>query len=112
MTLEVITNSGYSNHILSTGHAYRTITDTMEIVTTGRKGKYLNTLERYHIYEISKENLHMKDTHIDTILYSEHCTKFTQNNSTHLSAPAFLLPSTSLHYKYMLCQLVSLCPSL
>jgi hypothetical protein len=76
-------NSGYSNHILHTGHAYGTITDTMDIITTGRKGKYLNTLERYHIYEISKENLHMNDTHIDThkILYSKHCTRFTQNNS-------------------------------
>jgi hypothetical protein len=32
-----------------------TITDTMEIITTGRKGKRLNTLEKYHIYEISKK---------------------------------------------------------
>jgi hypothetical protein len=31
-------NSGYSNHILNTGHTYGTITDTMEIVTTRRKG--------------------------------------------------------------------------
>jgi hypothetical protein len=37
----------------------------MEIITTGRNRKYLNTLERYHIYEISRENLHMKDTNID-----------------------------------------------
>jgi hypothetical protein len=54
-------HSGYSDRILNTGHAYGTITDTMEIITTGR-----NTLERYHIYEISRENLHMNDTHIDT----------------------------------------------
>jgi hypothetical protein len=59
-------NSEYSNHILNTGHAYGTITVTMEIITTGRQGKYLNTLESYHIYEISRENLHMNDTHIDT----------------------------------------------
>jgi hypothetical protein len=59
-------NSGYSSHILNTGHTYGTITDTMEIITTGRKGKYLNTLERYHIYEISRDNLHMNDTHIVT----------------------------------------------
>jgi hypothetical protein len=39
-------NSGYSNHILNTGHTYGTIEDTMEIITTGRKGKYLNTLEK------------------------------------------------------------------
>jgi hypothetical protein len=47
-------NSGYSNHILNTGHTYGMITDTMDIITAGRKGKYLNTLERYHIYEISR----------------------------------------------------------
>jgi hypothetical protein len=26
---------------------------------------YLNTLEKYHIYEICKDNLHMNDTKID-----------------------------------------------
>jgi hypothetical protein len=30
-------NSGYSNYILTTGHAYGMIIDTMEIVTRGRK---------------------------------------------------------------------------
>jgi hypothetical protein len=46
-------NSGYSNHILNTGHAYGTIADTMEMITTGKKGKYFNTLERYHIVTCS-----------------------------------------------------------
>jgi hypothetical protein len=59
-------NSGYSNHILNTGHAYRVMTDTMDVITTGRKGQHLNTLERYHIYRTSRENLHMNDTYIDT----------------------------------------------
>jgi hypothetical protein len=67
-------NSGYLNHILNTGHAFGTIMDTMDIITTGRKGKYFNTLERYHIYKISRENLHIL-TH--TILYLRHCTRFT-----------------------------------
>jgi hypothetical protein len=49
----------------------------MEIITTGKKGKDLNTLERYHIYEISRENLHIT-------LYLKHCMKFTQNNSAPL----------------------------
>jgi hypothetical protein len=35
-------NTGYANHILNTGHTYGTITDTMEIINTGRKGRYLN----------------------------------------------------------------------
>jgi hypothetical protein len=45
---------------------YGTITDSMEIIARERKGKHLNTLEKYHIYEVSKKNLHMNDTNIDT----------------------------------------------
>jgi HD-like signal output (HDOD) protein len=50
-------NSGYSNHILNTGHKYRTITDTINIIRTHRKGKHFNTLEKYHIYKISRDKL-------------------------------------------------------
>jgi hypothetical protein len=41
-------NSGYSTNILNTGHTYGTITDTMDVIRTGRKGRHLNTLEKYH----------------------------------------------------------------
>jgi hypothetical protein len=58
-------NTGYANHILNTEHTYGKITDTMEIIKTERKGRYLKTLEIYYIYEISKDNLHMNDTDID-----------------------------------------------
>jgi hypothetical protein len=37
--------------------------DTVDIIKTGKKGKHLNTLEKYHIYRISKDNLHMNDTY-------------------------------------------------
>jgi hypothetical protein len=30
-------NSGYSNYILNTGHTYSTITDTMDLIRTGRQ---------------------------------------------------------------------------
>jgi hypothetical protein len=65
MALEVTTvNSRYSNHILNAGHAYGTIADTMEIITTGKKGKYLNTPEKYYTFnKTRRENLHIKDTH-------------------------------------------------
>jgi hypothetical protein len=53
--------SGYSNHILNTGHSYGSLTDTMEIMKIERKGKHLNTLEKCHIYRISKEGIHMND---------------------------------------------------
>jgi hypothetical protein len=50
----------------NTGYTYDTTMDTTGILKTGRKGKHLNTLEKYHIYRISNDNLHMNDTHIDT----------------------------------------------
>jgi hypothetical protein len=34
-------NSVYSSHILNTGHTYGSITDTMDVISTGRKGRYL-----------------------------------------------------------------------
>jgi hypothetical protein len=40
-----------------------TITDTMDVIRTGRKGRHLKTLEKYLIYKISRNNLHMNDTH-------------------------------------------------
>jgi hypothetical protein len=58
-------NSGYSNYILNSGHTCSTITDTMDIIRIGRKGRHLNTLEKYHIYEISGNSLHMIETHIE-----------------------------------------------
>jgi hypothetical protein len=38
----------------------------MDIIKTGKKGRHLNTLEKYCIYRISRDNLHMNDIYIDT----------------------------------------------
>jgi hypothetical protein len=54
--------------VLSTGHKYGAITGSMDIIKTHRKGKYVNKLEKYHIYEISKNNLQINDT--DIAIYS------------------------------------------
>jgi hypothetical protein len=45
-----------SNHTLNTGHTYnnRIITDTMDVTRTRRKRRFLNILERYDIYQISR----------------------------------------------------------
>jgi hypothetical protein len=58
-------NTGCSKHILDTGHSYDTIENTMDIIRIGQNGKYLNTLEKYYIYKISKIGLQMNDTNID-----------------------------------------------
>jgi hypothetical protein len=38
----------------------------MHVIEMEKKGKHVNTLERYHIHKISKNKLHMNDTYIDT----------------------------------------------
>jgi hypothetical protein len=43
-------SSIFSNHILNTGHTYGTLMDTMDITMIGKKGKYVNNLEKYCIY--------------------------------------------------------------
>jgi hypothetical protein len=48
------------------GHTYGTITDTIDIIRTQKKGKHLNTLEKYHINKIGRNILHMDDTNIYT----------------------------------------------
>jgi hypothetical protein len=59
-------NSGYLNNILNTAHTYGTTTDTIDVIRYGRKGRHLNTLEKYHIYRISKTNVHLNDTYNET----------------------------------------------
>jgi hypothetical protein len=59
-------NTGYMNHILNTGHTYGPIDDIMEIMEAGKKGKYLNTLEKYHIHRNSKENTHINNISTET----------------------------------------------
>jgi hypothetical protein len=59
-------SSGYSNHMLNTGHTYGSTADTMKVLKTEKKGKHLKALEKYHIYKTSKDELQMSDTYIDT----------------------------------------------
>jgi hypothetical protein len=48
------------------GHMHGTIRDTIAIVDTGKKSRQLNTLEKYHIYRISKDKLQTNGMHINT----------------------------------------------
>jgi hypothetical protein len=64
----------------------------MEIITVGRKGQYLNTLEKYHIYKVSRKNLHINDASIDDL---RNYTEYIQNNITYpLPCPT---PPFTLH---------------
>jgi hypothetical protein len=39
-------NSGYFNLILRTGHTYRAIADTLDIIKTGNKSRHLNSFRK------------------------------------------------------------------
>ncbi|PNF28666.1 hypothetical protein B7P43_G08714 [Cryptotermes secundus] len=86
-------NTGYSEDILNTGHAYGTIENTMDIIATNKKGQYLNTLENYHIYRTTRENTHMNNINkeiYNPIFHELHTIK--QNNITNTPPPT---PTTS-----------------
>jgi arginyl-tRNA--protein-N-Asp/Glu arginylyltransferase len=57
--------SGYAQHILNTGHSYGKIKDIMEIIKVENKGKYLYTLEKYHIFCLYKRRQHLNYNNID-----------------------------------------------
>jgi hypothetical protein len=61
--LKYIGQTGRTFNIRYMGHTYGTVTGTMDVIRTGRKGRLLNTLEKYHIYKIDRNNLYMNDTH-------------------------------------------------
>jgi hypothetical protein len=58
--------TNFSHHILNTGHAYDGIENTMEFLNFQEKGKYLNTLEWFHIYKSKKTVWLLNDNYIDT----------------------------------------------
>jgi hypothetical protein len=49
-------------HILDTRHEYGTI----EVLYIGKKGRTLDTQEKFHIYQISKHNLQLNDNFAET----------------------------------------------
>jgi hypothetical protein len=86
---------------LNTGHAYGAIYDVMEIMEMGKKGKYLNTLEKYHIYRTSKENMHLNDisTEVYNPIYEE--LKYIRKNTRNtIQTPPTPTPHGHRTYKY------------
>ncbi|PNF39362.1 hypothetical protein B7P43_G18159, partial [Cryptotermes secundus] len=58
--------SKFAQHILDTTHNYHTIDKAMKILHIEKKGKMLNTLESFHIYELTKQNLQMNEALTDS----------------------------------------------
>jgi hypothetical protein len=63
--------------------------DTMDVVRIGRTGKYLNTLEKYYIYRISRGKLHMYDTNTDkhNPIFKE-LQKIYDTSTSHINQPS------------------------
>jgi hypothetical protein len=65
---EIKTNgqkSKYAQHILYTTHNYDKAEKTMKILHIEKKGRMLNILESYHIYELTKQKLQMNEALTD-----------------------------------------------
>jgi hypothetical protein len=56
------------NHTLSKGHIYGHISDALKILHITYKVKHTNILENFLIYNLSKQELCVNDTHTDKIL--------------------------------------------
>jgi hypothetical protein len=56
-------NSGYSNHILNTGHKYGPITDTMDIIKTQKRKTHQHTRKIPHTQIIQKQPTHERQCH-------------------------------------------------
>jgi hypothetical protein len=46
--------STYAQHILNTGHTYGNMQDVMEVIQIARKGRYMNSMEKFHIFWYTK----------------------------------------------------------
>jgi hypothetical protein len=55
----------FAQHILNIGHVYGCMEDTMTILHNIGKGAHMTTSERFCIYEISKQGLHLNDMFTD-----------------------------------------------
>jgi hypothetical protein len=59
------TTSKYAQHILDTGHAYGTLENTFNVLHFLNKGPQMNSLERFYIYRLRRDNLNLNDTYTD-----------------------------------------------
>jgi hypothetical protein len=48
-----------------TGHAYGSIDKTLTILRKAKKGKFLDSLEKYHIFLASKQDIYMNEFGIE-----------------------------------------------
>jgi hypothetical protein len=58
--------TGYSHHILNTGHSYGSLENSLEILNIQEKGPYPNTTENFYIYRTKQTGYLFNDIHANT----------------------------------------------
>jgi hypothetical protein len=51
--------------VLEAGHGYGNVEKSMSIIRKARKGKFMSSLQKYHIFLANKQEIHMNDFTID-----------------------------------------------
>jgi hypothetical protein len=59
-------NSRFANRILNIMHSYGTIEETMEILKASKKSWYLDTLEKYFIFQYNQNRDQLNEMHTST----------------------------------------------
>jgi hypothetical protein len=53
--------SKFAQHLLENNHFIGPIDNIMEVLRSSSKGKRMDTLERFHIYKVTRENIQIND---------------------------------------------------
>ena len=60
------TQSKFAQHLLTHGHTFGNLENTMEIIQLHKKGFHLNTIERFHIHKEVVTNNHLNEDYTET----------------------------------------------
>jgi len=60
------TQSKFTQHLLTHGHSFGNLENTMEIIQLQKKGTHLNTIERFHIHKEVVTNNHLNEDYTET----------------------------------------------
>jgi hypothetical protein len=53
--------SKFAQHLLDEGHEFGPMDDIMDIIQYASKGKLMDTIERFHIYELTSKGFQLND---------------------------------------------------
>ena len=53
--------SRFAQHLSEEGHSFDTIENIMEIIQYARKGRMMDALEKFHIYDITRKGVQIND---------------------------------------------------